>query len=167
MSRQWHIDNASALIIDGTRFTQQNVSWRSEPGSSLLSAQVWVKDANQSGPGLKISAPLYLPEEYWAHYDDYGNQVTTFGIVLKERTWMYYGTAGYAPGGTQYPITTLSPYATSEVSGSALALDGLRAFPGANAPNLYIGNNAQSIVSGFFATVGVATHFQFHGLGVL
>ena len=166
MAKQWHIDNASALIVAGTRFELQTVSWRSEHGSSVLSARIWIKSTNQSGGGFKITAPLYLPDEYWGYFDNYGNYTTEWGVVFKERTWHYYGLDGYTAGGTQYPITTLSPYTKAEAHGNVLSLDGLRAFPGVNVPNLYFDKDPATILSGFLANTGVATRFQFYGLGV-
>lgn len=167
MARQWHIDNADALVVDGVRFELQQVQWRTLPGGSILSATMWIKSAVQNKDGLNIEAPLYLPGAYWTRYDAEGHLVTTQGVVFKERTWEYYGLAGYTPGGTKYPITTLSPWALSEVSGDVLAFNDLRINPDSPASAaLYFDTDRAYIRSGFYVTVGVETHYQFYGLGI-
>jgi hypothetical protein len=167
MARQWHIDTPAALVIDGVRFTLQQVQWRSAPGEYLNSATIWTRATSQSTNGLNITKPLYLPEIYWRHYDDYGNAIITHGVVFKERTWQYYGTGGYRPGATPIDITTLSPYDPAELTGNVLKLTNLwTGSDVASMDELYFGTRKAEVFTGSLVYVGSQTAFQFHGLGV-
>lgn len=167
MGRQFHIDNATALVVDGVRFELQQVQFRTEPGTSIQTHTMWVKSDTQDDTGLNIEAPLYLPNLFWWRYDDEGNQIGTQGVVFKERTWQYYGTAGYTPGGSKIPITTLSPWDVADVTGNVLEFNDLRIDPVSSSLSaLYFDTDRAYIRGGFLAFVGTLTAFQFWGLGI-
>lgn len=162
---QWHIDNASALIVDGTRFTLQEVKYRIQAGDQLRTNTMWVKAGVQQGGGLAITKPLYLPDQGWAPYKPDGTSPWVQGMILKERTWTYYGEAGYSPGATQYQITTLSPYTPEEAAGwQVLEFENLTLY-GYDPCPLYF-DNRMAILGGGGLQIGGAVIFQFYGLAV-
>lgn len=163
MSKRWNIENVSALVVDGVKFELQDVSYKVRSyDTDIRTVRMWVKSANQDGRGFVIGAPMYLPDEYWTRLDDYGNMITTKGVVYKERTWIYYGTAGYETG-TPTPITTLSPWAKEEVSGKVLAFEGLRINVFGSKPDLFINGKVVWDLIVRYSTTG-RTYMQFYGL---
>lgn len=151
---QWHIDNASALIVDGTRFTLQTYSYRNYRGGTLFSYTGWLKAEDQTGPGLVFTAPLYLPDasyEIW-DYDAQDWVYVQGGVVLKERTFEYYGETGWYRGATPEYITGLGLYTPSEAAGwQVLTFKNLLLFDFSPTP-LYFDNRPARIAGGGFAS---------------
>lgn len=132
MARNFHIDNVTALIVDGVRFTLQPFSYRPLTTSAIYTWDLWTKDADQNGAGFKIEAPILLADCKWAHWDNY----STSGFVqhneatLYEDSFAHYGTAGMPDYPDPYTpptdsITVLAPH-VDRVAGS-LAFDPLGA----------------------------------------
>ena len=165
MARQFHIDGATALVVDGVRFELQTVQFRIRPEDPIHQTRMWVKSSVQNNVGFNVAAPIYLPFDVWYYYDDYGNEVRVVGVVYKERTWHYYGTAGYSPSATRLSITTLSPWAVDEVTGKVLAFDDVRTGDWTSAPMLYFGSD-HAYINGAALNEGGANRFQFWGLGI-
>lgn len=159
---QWHIDGAAALIVDGTRFTRQTYNYRNERGGTYFTYTAWLKADDQTGPGLVFTAPLYLPDAIYSTWDD--NQhafVDVQGMVLKERTFEYYGETGWYIGATPQYITGLGVYTPQEAAGwRVLTLKNLLLRNRAPTP-LYIDNKWQRIGGGGFSYHSHGSYFHF------
>ena len=132
MAGKWCIDNVTALIVDGVRYTLQPFSYRTTTTSAIYTWYLWTKDANQSGGGFKIDAPMLLTDCKWAHWDNYSTAGATQynEATLYEDTFAHYGTAGMPDYPNPYTpptdsITVLAPH-VNRVPGS-LAFDPLGA----------------------------------------
>ena len=154
MAGKWCMDNVTALIVAGVRFTLQAFEYRfSTTSQSTNTVYLWMKDSNQGGPGFKIEAPLLFTDCKWAHWDAF----TTAGptdyneATFYEGSFGHFGTAGY-PAGTPYATptetaTVLMPH-TSRDPLSNLAFDplGVRAAKAdgtTNTPNISLFINGQ------------------------
>lgn len=165
MARQFHIDGATALVVDGVRFELQAVQFRLRPEDPISQSWMWVKSSVQNDVGFNVAAPIYLPFDVWYYVDDYGKYIRVDGVVYKERTWHYYGTAGYSPSAPRLPITTLSPWAADEITGKVLAFDDVRTGDWTSARMLYFGSD-RAYINGAGLNEGGVNRFQFHGLGI-
>lgn len=134
MAGKWCIDNVTALIVDGVRYTLQPFSFRTTTTSAIYTWYLWTKDANQSGPGFVVDHPILLTDCKWTHWDSF----STAGAVqydvayLAEDSFDHYGTAGMPDAPAPYTpptdsITTLAPREPRRALPRSLAFDPLGA----------------------------------------